>query len=80
MLNLEIHTKHKSEKLTRKMKGYFGEGGLGLELKNDMPQCLNFEGAGGYVTATLCTEEGKTRVIFETREWEYHVKEFAKRI
>ena len=66
MLNLEVKTKKEPDKVLKKMKAYFGEGGLGLELKSDTPQCLNFEGAGGYVTATLCPEEGRTRVELET--------------
>ena len=77
MLSLEVKTKKKPGKVSEKMKVYFGEGGLGLELKNDTPQCLNFEGAGGYVTATMCVENDLTRVDLETREWEYHVKKFA---
>ena len=78
MLNLEVKTKQKPEKVVQKIKKYFGEGGLALELKSDMAQCLNFEGAGGYVNAFLCTEEFKTRLVLETREWEYHVKKFAE--
>jgi hypothetical protein len=77
MLNLEVKTKQNPEKVVEKLKAYFGEDGLGLELKSDTPQCLNFEGAGGYVTAVLCPEEETTRVELETREWEYHVKKFA---
>jgi hypothetical protein len=80
MLRLEVKTKKKPDNISEKMKRYFGEGGLGLELKNDTPQCLNFEGAGGYVTATMCAENNLTRVDLETREWEYHVKKFAGEI
>ena len=77
MLNLEVKTKKDPTKVVEKIKEYFGEGSLGLELKSDTPQCLNFEGGGGYVTATLCPEKGVTRIGLETREWEYHVKKFA---
>jgi len=77
MLSLEIKTKQVPEKVIEKMTAYFGEKGLGLELKSHSPQCLSFEGAGGYVSATICPEEGITRVELETREWEYHVKKFA---
>ena len=80
MINLEVKTKATPEKIVEELKRYFGEGGLGLELKDDAAQCLNFVGSGGYVTATLCPEDALTRVELVTQEWEYHVKEFAKRL
>ena len=80
MLNLEVKTKSTPEKVVKKLKSYFGEGGQGLELRDDTSQCLNFEGAGGYVTATLCPEENLTRVELITQEWEYQVKQFAAKL
>ena len=80
MLNLEVKTKSTPEKVVEELKNYFGEGGLGLKLRDDTSQCLNFEGTGGYVTATLCSEDDLTRVELVTQEWEYHVKQFAAKI
>ena len=80
MLNLEVKTKLTPEKVVKKMKSYFAEGGQGLKLRDDTSQCLNFEGAGGYVTATLCPENHRTRVEFITQEWEHQVKEFAAKL
>lgn len=80
MLNLEVKTKATPEEVLDKLKGYFGEGGLGLKLKDDTSQCLNFEGSGGYVTATLCPDDSQTRVELVTQEWEYHVKQFAAQL
>ncbi len=77
MLNLEIKTKQKPERVLHKINEYFGPGGLGLSVTGEGPQCLSFEGSGGYVTATLCPEGKITRVNLETREWEYHAKKFA---
>ena len=77
MLNLEIKTEQKAENVIQKLKEYFGDGGLGLELTSDTPQCLTFEGGGGYITATLCLEDALTRVELVTQEWDYHVKQFA---
>jgi hypothetical protein len=77
MLNLEVKTKRKPEKIIQLIKDYFGENGLGLTLTSEGPQCLSFEGSGGYITATLCPENTVTRVNFETREWEYHAKKLA---
>ena len=80
MLNLEVKTKSTPEKVVKKLKSYFGEGGQGLKLRDDTSQCLNFEGAGGYVTATLCPEGNLTRVELITQEWEYQVKQFAAKL
>jgi len=77
MLNLERKTKLPEEEVKQRLRRFFGKEGLGLELKEETPQCLTFEGAGGYVTATLCPEKGKTRLDLVTQEWEYQVKDFA---
>jgi hypothetical protein len=80
MLTLEVKTKLSQEEIMDRAKRYFGEGGLGLHLKDENPQCVNFEGGGGYVSATVCEEGGETRVDLVTQEWEYQVKEFASKI
>ena len=77
MINLEAKTKLTPEEVVIRLKKFFGKGGLGLELTEDAPQCLTFEGGGGYVTATLCLDEGKTRINLVAREWDYQVKEFV---
>jgi hypothetical protein len=77
MLNLEVKTKLSTEEVTKRARRFFGKGGLGLEVSEENPQCLSFEGGGGYVTATLCTEGDKTRVTLVTQEWDFQVKEFA---
>jgi hypothetical protein len=40
------------------------------------PCCVTFIGGGGHVTVTVGTEENKTVVELETREWDYHVQQF----
>ncbi len=77
MLNLEVKTKLSLEEVAKRVKQFFGKGGLGLEVSEENPQCLSFDGGGGYVTATLCAEGGKTRITFVTQEWDRQVKEFA---
>ena len=77
MLNLEVKTALKEERVVERLKAFFGKGGLGLELTEEGPQCLTYEGGGGYVTATLCSEEEKTRVSLVTQEWDHQVKTFA---
>lgn len=77
MLNLEVRTKLSQEEAVQQLKKFFGKGGLGLDVTGESPQCLTFEGGGGHVTATLCPEEGKTRITLVTQEWDYQVKKFA---
>ena len=77
MLNLEVRSKLPPEKIVDKLKGFFGEGGLGLSLEDESSQCLSFHGGGGYVTATLCPEGSKTRIEFVSQEWEIQVKKFT---
>jgi len=80
MLNLEIVTGLSQEEVIKRLKAFFSGKEMGLDLKEETAQCLTFEGGGGFVTATLCSEEGKTRVDLVTREWEYQVKQFASKI
>ena len=56
MLNLEVGTELRAEEVIHRLKAFFGKGGLGLEISEETPQCLSFEGGGGYVTATVCSE------------------------
>jgi hypothetical protein len=80
MLKLETKSKLTPEKIVDKLKGFFGEGGLGLDLEEETSQCLTFQGGGGYVTATLCPEEKKTRIEFVSQEWEIQVKKFTSEL
>jgi hypothetical protein len=77
MLNLEVKTKLSREEVIQRLKKFFGKGGLGLDITEEGPECLSFSGGGGYVTATLCQEEDKTRMDLVTQEWDYQVKKFA---
>jgi ribosomal protein RSM22 (predicted rRNA methylase) len=77
MLNLEVRTKLSQEEAVQQLKKFFGKGGLGLDVTEEAPQCVTFEGGGGHVTATLCQEEGKIRINLVAQEWENQVKKFA---
>jgi hypothetical protein len=80
MLKLELRTKKSPEYVGRKLKSFFGQGGLGLELKEETPACLTFEGGGGHVSASICEEGDETRVDLVTQEWDFQVKEFSSRL
>lgn len=77
MLNLKCKTKLSQEDVIKQTKRFFGEGGLGLKLTEETPQCLTFEGGGGFVTVTVCPDKGQTKVALVTQEWDYQVKRFA---
>ena len=80
MLSLECKTRLAPDKVLEELKRSFGKSGLGLEVQEETPQCITFRGGGGYVTATLCEEKGKTRVDLVTQEWDYQVKQFASKL
>ena len=72
------NTGESPESIIEKAAKYFGEGGLGLRLVERGRLCISFEGGGGYVTISY---EGRTQdqdaaVDVQTREWDYHAKEF----
>jgi hypothetical protein len=80
MLNLEVTTKLTEKEAIERVKKFFGVGGLGLELSEKTPACFSFAGGGGYVSVSICTEDGKTRVTLLTQEWEAQIKTFASNL
>ncbi len=80
MLKIATKTKLSPEEAIKRAVDVFGPGGQGLEVKNQTPDCAYFEGGGGGVNVTACTEEKGTSVELESREWDYQVKEFIRKI
>jgi len=80
MLSLQCKSVLSPTEVLAQLKRSFGKGGLGLDVKEETPQCITFEGGGGYITANLCEDKGKTRVDLVTQEWDYQVKQFASRL
>ncbi len=78
MINMERKTRLAPEKVIGRLKKFFGQGGQGLDLTEEKGPCLTFSGGGGYVSATVCTEEGKTKINLVSQEWENQVREFMK--
>ncbi|MFP4343973.1 MAG: hypothetical protein ACLFU8_04690 [Anaerolineales bacterium] len=64
-----------SEALER-LETYFGEQGLGLTLQQESACCMRLEGGGGHVQATVVQQDDQTVIDLETREWDYHVRQF----
>ena len=80
MLKLNVRTKRKPEEVVKEALGFFGPGGHGLKVTQQSDTCASFEGGGGGIDVTACTDDQETSVDLETREWEYQVKEFARKI
>ncbi len=80
MLKLSVKTKRKPEEVVKKALEFFGPSGYGLKVTEQSDTCAYFEGGGGGINVTACTDNTETSVDLETREWEYQVKEFAGEI
>ena len=79
MLKIATKTKLSPEEAIKRAAEFFGPEGYGLEIKNQTADCAYFEGSGG-VNVTACTEEKGSSVELESREWDYQVKEFIRKI
>jgi len=79
MAAYSVYTKLSPEEALKKAVAYFG-GELGLELVDENACCVSFVGGGGHITVTARSEEKRTVVDLETREWDYHVKQFMRRV
>ncbi len=80
MTRYGVETKLSPEEVIKKAEAYFGEGGLGLKVVERNPCCVYLEGGGGHVSVTASTADGGTSVELETREWDYHVKQFMREL
>ena len=74
------NTKKRPEEVVAQAKAYFGQRGLGLELTRENRCCVTLQGGGGYVTISASEDGGRTDVELETREWDYHVKQFMAEV
>jgi len=80
MLKIATKTKLSPEEAVKRAVEFFGPGGYGLKVMEQCPECASFEGGGGGVEVTACTEEKRTSVELFSREWDYQVKEFIRKI
>jgi hypothetical protein len=81
MLNIETKSKLKPEEAIKRAIKFFGPEGYGLKQKDEAaPCCVEFEGGGGGVAVTASPEGKGSKVVMESREWDYQVKEFIRQI
>lgn len=80
LLKLNVRTKRNPDEVVKKALEFFGPGGYGLKVTEQSDTCASFAGGGGDITVTACTDNKGASVDLETREWEYQVQEFARKI
>ena len=80
MVNLGTQTKLSSAEVLARATAFFGEGGLGLEMRPDSDTCLTFSGGGGYVTVTTAPIAKGTDVTVASQEWERDATRFLSRL
>ena len=80
MPKIATKTKLSPEEAIKRAVEFFGPGGYGLEVKEQSTDCAYFEGGGGGVEVTACAEEKGTFVELVSREWDFQVKEFIRKI
>ena len=80
MLKIATNTKLSPEEAIKRAVEFFGPNGYGMNVKEQNPDCVSFEGGGGGIDVSACVDEGKTSVELESREWDYQVKEFITKI
>ncbi|MBI4302969.1 MAG: hypothetical protein HY665_01325 [Chloroflexi bacterium] len=79
MLKIEAKTKLSPEEAIKRAVAFFGPGGRGLEVDQQGPLCVYFQGGGGEVRVTACTEGKRTSVELESKEWDTEVNEFISK-
>jgi hypothetical protein len=80
MLSIEAKSKLTPEEAIKRAVKFFGPGGYGLKVKSEAGCCLEFEGGGGGVAVSASPNGKGSTVSFESREWDYQVKEFISKI
>jgi len=80
MLNLETTTKLSPEEAIKRAIKFFGPGGYGLKVTDESANYVSFEGGGGSVQVAAFIKDKKTSVELMSREWDYQVREFVRKI
>jgi len=76
MASYYVESKLSPEAAIGKAVAFFGSR---LEQTEHNACCVRFEGGGGHVLVSVSSGD-KTRVDLETREWDYDVKQFMRRL
>ena len=80
MARYSVETKLSAEQAIAGAVAFFGEGGVGLDVTEQGDCCAYFVGGGGHVRVTVTAGDARTTVELETREWDYDVKRFMRKL
>jgi hypothetical protein len=76
MINLSKTSRLGREEVLKKAIDFFGPGGQGLEVREESPGCVSFEGGGGSVTVTANPDGKNTSIEVSSQEWDIQAREF----
>lgn len=80
MLRIGTSTKKAPSEVIEKAIEFFGPSGYKLIAREQRDDYVMFEGGGGGIEISTCTEGDSTTVDMVSREWDYQVKEFIAKI
>lgn len=81
MLRMGKQTKQTPQEILQKATAFFGPGGTGLGVIPRGPHAVVFTNGGpDFVLVQAAPAENGTDVDIQTREWDYDVKRFLKKI
>jgi len=80
MLRLSTTSRLNPEEVIKRAVKFFGPAGYGLEVREETGNGAAFDGGGGGVEVTASTEGKKTSVELTSREWDYQIKEFVRKV
>jgi hypothetical protein len=80
MINLGKKSKHDPPEVIRRAVAFFGEGGLGLAVRERTESSVQFENGGGFVGVTATAVERGSDVTVQSQEWDYQAQQFLERI
>ncbi len=81
MLRMGKETKQEPQKILNQATAYFGPGGVGLNVIPRGPHALEFTGKGNdFVLVQVEPKENGADIDIQTREWDYDVKRFLRKI
>jgi hypothetical protein len=80
MLVMSKITRMSADEILDRAKNFF-DGSFGLTMGNYKPSCcVEFIGEIGFVDIAVEGSDGKMEVIVQTREWEFQVKDFLRKL
>ena len=79
-MRYEVKTVWTPEAVIEQAKRHFGPQGSGLQVTSQNLLGIVFQGGGGYVAVAVRSESKRTVVELETREWDFDVTQFMRRL